>query len=251
MGINPRNTFTASTFGDFTKIDGFLATAALNNVNGFGDDITAFEGRQETGGHNYAFRLNSTITNTFIAEISGGLHFQRANTIPRAIDQPLITDNFAVAARWQCADTGFHWVNFGGGTGFLDFVDGRGGSLQRNFVRGPGFGLFSDQTRNRYELNAHMQNIIGGNHTVKWGFEYNRNQYDIDTRSSGPAVTYAFTPGLGLTPTNGSDANSVNGMRITNNWLVCTVRGTAITCPSQAGVDRALALPAPPWGRWV
>ncbi|HET9528099.1 MAG TPA: TonB-dependent receptor, partial [Pyrinomonadaceae bacterium] len=94
--VNSRNTFTASTFGDFTKIDGFLATAALNNVNGFGDDITAFEGRQETGGHNYAFRLNSTITNNFIAEISGGLHFQRANTIPRAVDQPLIADNFAV-----------------------------------------------------------------------------------------------------------------------------------------------------------
>ena len=94
--LNPRHTFTASTFGDFTKIDGFLAVAALNNVNGFGDDITAFEGRQETGGHNYVFRLNSTFTNTFIAEISGGLHFQRANIIPRAIDKSLVTDNFAV-----------------------------------------------------------------------------------------------------------------------------------------------------------
>jgi outer membrane receptor protein involved in Fe transport len=47
--LNHRNTFTASTFGDFTKIDGFLATLALTNVNGFGDDITAFEGRHETG----------------------------------------------------------------------------------------------------------------------------------------------------------------------------------------------------------
>src|SRR5215813_3912990 len=94
--VNQKNTFTFSTFGDFTKVDGFLATAALNNVNGFGDDITAFEGRQETGGHNYAFRVNSTITNTFIAEISGGLHYQRCNTIPRAIDKSLVTDNFAV-----------------------------------------------------------------------------------------------------------------------------------------------------------
>jgi hypothetical protein len=94
--VNPKNTFTASTFGDFTKIDGFLATLALTNVNGFGDDITAFEGLQETGGHNYAFRLNSTITNTFIAEFSGGLHFQRSNTIPRAVDASNILDNFAV-----------------------------------------------------------------------------------------------------------------------------------------------------------
>ena len=240
--INPRNTFTASTFGDFTKIDGFLATAALNNVNGFGDDITSFEGRQETGGHNYAFRLNSTITNTFIAEVSGGLHFQRANTIPRAIDAPLIVDNFAVLRGGNVLTPTSTGVNFGGGTGFLDFVDGRGGSLQRNFSRGPGFGLFSDQTRNRYELNAHMQNIVGGSHTIKWGFEYNRNSYDIDTRSSGPAVTYAFTPGLGLSNTNG-DSNVTNGSRIANNWLVCTVRGTAVTCPTDPGVARALAIP--------
>jgi len=240
--INNKNTFTASTFGDFTKIDGFLATAALNNVNGFGDDITAFEGRQETGGHNYAFRLNSTVTNNFIAEVSGGLHFQRANTIPRAIDRSLVTDNFAVLKGSTVLVPVQTGVNFGAGTGFLDFVDGRGGSLQRNFSRGPGFGLYSDQDRNRYEISAHMQNIVGGAHTVKWGIEWNSNHYDINTLSSGPAVTYPFTPGLGLSNTNGN-SNQTNGSRITNNWLVCTVRGTAITCPNQSGVDRASAIP--------
>jgi outer membrane receptor protein involved in Fe transport len=247
--VNSKNTFTASTFGDFTKIDGFLATLALNNVNGFGDNITAFEGRQETGGHNYAFRLNSTITSNFIAEISGGLHFQRANTIPRAIDQPLITDNFAVLKNGTVLTPVQTGANFGGGTGFVDFVDGRGGSLQRNFVRGPGFGLFSTQDRNRYEFNAHMQNIVGGNHTFKWGFEWNKNKYNIDTLSSGPSITYGFTPGAvnadgtPLRNTNGN-SNAVNGMRITNNWLVCTVITNQITCPSAAGVARAQAIPA-------
>ncbi len=247
--INPKNTFTASTFGDFTKIDGFLATLALTNVNGFGDDITAFEGRQETGGHNYAFRLNSTITNTFIAEISGGLHFQRANTIPRAVDASNVLDNFAVLRNGAVLSPVQTGVLFGAGTGFIDFVDGRGGSLQRNFSRGPGFGLFTFQDRNRYEFNAHMQNIVGGAHTIKWGFEWSQNRYDIDTRSSGPAITYAFTPGAvnsagnPLSNTNGN-SNSTNGSRITNNWLVCTVIGTAITCPSDAGVARALAIPA-------
>ncbi len=252
--INPRNTFTFSTFGDFTKIEGFLATAALTNVNGFGDDITAFLGRQETGGSNYAFRLNSTITNNFIAEISGGLHFQRANTIPQAIDRSLVTDNFAVqkgssvlvpvSTGVTCPIVPATGVSSCVGTGFIDFVDGRGGSLQRNFVRGPGFGLFSTQTRDRYEFNAHMQNIVAGNHTVKWGFEWARNIYDINTLSSGPAVTYPFTPGLGLSSTNGADANQTNGSRITNNWLVCTVRGTVINCPSAAGVLRASSIPA-------
>jgi hypothetical protein len=232
----------------------------LNNVNGFGDDITAFEGRQETGGHNYAFRLNSTITNNFIAEVSGGLHYQRANTIPRAIDKSLITDNFAVLkgssvlAPVQTGVTCPIDPNTGAstcvGTGNIDFVDGRGGSLQRNFVRGPGFGLYSNQDRNRYEFNAHMQNIIK-THTVKWGFEWFRNNYDINTLSSGPAVTYGFTnlpqgvptPLPPLHTTNGN-ANVTNGSRITNNWLVCTVRSSVINCPSAAGVLRAQSIPA-------
>src|SRR5258706_7375085 len=42
--------------------------------------------------------------------------------------------------------------------------------------------------------------------------------------------------------TNGT-ANATNGERITNNWLVCTVRGTAITCPTSGGANRALAIP--------
>src|SRR5882762_8026637 len=139
--LNGKNTLTASTFGDFTKVDGFLATAALNNVSGFGNNVDAFRGRQETGGHNYAVRLNSTIKNNFIAEFSGGLHFQRANTIPTAIDKPLITDNFAVlkgGAVLTPVSTGVNGLtacplNSAGvsqcaGTGFIDFVDGRGGS---------------------------------------------------------------------------------------------------------------------------
>jgi outer membrane receptor protein involved in Fe transport len=244
--LNNANTFTASTFGDFTKVDGFLATGALTNVNGFGNDIRAFTGRQETGGHNYAFRLNSTIRPNFIGEFSGGLHFQRANTIPTEIASSLVTDNFAVlrnGAVLTPVSTGVTCPAAGcTGTGFIDFVDGRGGSLQRNYSRGPGFGLFSSQDRDRYEINAHMQNIAG-KHTVKWGFEWFRNMYDIATLSSGPAVTYAFTPGLGLTPTNGA-SNVTNGSRITNNWLVCTVRTGAITCPTAASVVRAQAIPA-------
>jgi hypothetical protein len=251
--VNSKNTLTVSTFGDFTKVEGFLATAALNNVNGFGNNINAFVGRQETGGHNYAARLNSTITNNFIAEFSGGLHFQRANTIPNAVDQSLILDNFAVlrgGAVLTPVSTGVTCPAFGcTGTGNIDFVDGRGGSLQRNYARGPGFGLFTAQDRDRYEFNAHMQNIAG-KHTVKWGFEWFRNMYDINTLSSGPAVTYAFTPtaslapgAAALTPTNGA-SNVTNGSRITNNWLVCTVRAGAITCPTAASVLRAQAIPA-------
>jgi len=174
VGAQQQEHLDGSTFGDFTKLEGFLATGALTNVSGFGSDPAAFNATQLTGGHNYTARLNSTIRNNFIAEITGGLHFQRANTIPQAIDQPLISDNFAVLRGGSVLAVNQTGIDSGStATGFIDFVDGRGGSLQRGFIRGPGFGLYGNQKRDRYEINAHMQNIEG-KHTVKWGFEWFR-----------------------------------------------------------------------------
>jgi hypothetical protein len=247
--INSNHHISVSTFGDFTKTERFLATSFLNDVNGFGDDPTAFEGRLETGGHSYKFRLNSTLTNTFTAELSGGLRFQRANTIPVAFDQSRITDNFAVLKNDRVLAPVQSEVNFGTGTGFIDYVDGRGGTLERNFVRGPGFGLFSEQNRDRYEINARMINIVRNQHTIKWGFEWSQNRYDVDMRSTGPSLTYGFMPGAvnpdgtPLRNTNGS-SNVTNGSRITNNWLVCAVRGSTINCPSNAAIARVQAIPS-------
>jgi len=235
--LNSKNTLTGSTFGDFTKIDGFLATGALSNASGFGSDINAFNGLQQTGGHNYTGRLNSTIRNNFIAEITGGIHFQRANTIPRATNAPLIADNFAVLKSGAVLTPVQTGLSAGStNTGFTDYVDGRGGSLQRGYLRGPGFGLFSTQNRNRYEINAHMQNIEG-KHTVKWGFEWFRVRYNIATLSTGPAVTYA-NPLAVATVNLPLGAVATNGVRITNNFGVCTVRTTTIVCPSATSAAR-------------
>src|SRR6476620_8204706 len=239
--VNGKNTLTASTFGDFTKIEGFLATGALTNASGFGSDINAFQGTQETGGHNYTVRLNSTIKNNFIAEITGGIHFQRANTIPVAVDQPLISDNFAVLRAGAVLPVVQSGLSSGStATGFMDYVDGRGGALNRNYLRGPGFGLFSFQDRDRYEINAHMQNIVG-KHAVKWGFEWFRVKYNIDTASSGPGVTYANP--LNVTTSNlPQGAVATNGVRITNSFGVCTTRGTTIVCPSATSAARLTGL---------
>jgi outer membrane receptor protein involved in Fe transport len=238
--VNSKNTFTASTFGDFTKVEGFLATGALTNVNGFGDDPRAFLATQETGGHNYAFRMNSTFSPNFIGEFSGGLHFQRANTIPPSTTDQLRTDNFAVLRAGAVLPVVQTGVGSGStNTGTLDYVDGRGGSLQRNYFRGPGFGLFSTQERNRYELNAHMQNIAG-KHTIKWGWEWARNIYNINTLSSGPSIT--FPNPLGLAFVNGADVNQTRGNRTTNSFSVCTVRGTGIICPSATATARLAAV---------
>jgi outer membrane receptor protein involved in Fe transport len=235
--LNSKNTLTGSTFGDFTKLDGFLATGALTNVSGFGSDPTAFQATQLTGGHNYTVRLNSTIRNNFIAEITGGLHYQRANTIPRSVDQPLITDNFAVLKGGAVLTPVQTGIDSGStATGFIDFVDGRGGSLQRSFIRGPGFGLYGDQKRDRYEINAHMQNIEG-KHTVKWGFEWFRVKYDISTLSTGPAITYA-NPLAVATVNLPQGAVATNGVRISNSFSVCTTRGTQVVCPSSTATAR-------------
>jgi outer membrane receptor protein involved in Fe transport len=244
--LNNRNVFTASTFADFTKVEGFLATAALTNVNGFGSDIDAFLGTQETGGHNYSFRLNSNLSQTWIGEFSGGLHFQRANTIPLATDAPQILDNFAVLSGGSVVPVTESGVFFTGSADpvvrpvFLDYVLAPGGSLQRNFFRGPGFGLSTNSDRNRYEVSARMQNIWG-QHTFKYGFEWFKNIYNNAQHSSGPARTFGNP--LGLAFAGGPDNNVVDGFRVNNNnFTVCTTRGTSIVCPTAAGFTLASAM---------
>jgi len=108
------------------------------------------------------------------------------------------------------------------------FVNGTGGSIQRNFVR-QGFGLVTEQDRNRYEAAARLQNVWGKN-TIKYGVELTQNRYRIDTHSTGPTRNYG-APLSGI----------FNGMRITNGWGVCQGNtGTkVITCPSSTFTTRA------------
>ena len=261
--INNAHTFNFSTFADFTKIEGFLATGALINVSGYGADPTSFLGTQETGGHNYAFRLNSAFTPNWTGEFNFGLHYQRANTIPLGdqLGVPLITDTFSIlrpnGTVAGLTQTGVNFVptisipagvppgtnpQFFNTTGNLDFILSPGGSLQRNFVR-QGFGLFSTQDRNRWEFAARFQNIWG-RQTIKYGFEFNRNIYDINTASTGPDQTFANPLGLGFE--GGPTDNQTNGFRVTNNFFVCTTRTISgvptIVCPNTASRDRANAL---------
>ncbi len=237
--LSDKHTLTISTFSDYTKVEGFIATAALNNVSGFGSDPTAFQGKQETGGQNYSFRLNSAFTPTFIGEFAGGLHFQRNNLNPVAasLSAPQISDNFSVLLNNAVLDVTSTGVAGGSGTGFVDFVDGRGGSLQRSYFRGPGFGLYQNSDRNRYEFSAHLQNTLS-KHSIKYGFEWSKNIYNNINTSSGGPITYA-NPG-GLFQDAPEDNQTIN-QRITNNMVVCTVRATTVVCPNAGSRDNLLA----------
>jgi outer membrane receptor protein involved in Fe transport len=232
--INQKNTFTFSTFGDFTKQEGFLFGGS-----GFGANPDSFQGTIETGGHNYIARENMSIGNNMTAEFAFGLHFQRANTIPLAsqLSVPLVADNFAIVNSAGAVLTPVSTTSrLSAASNFISYVDGRGGSLQRGFIRN-GFGLFSEQERNRIEASARLQNIIGP-HTLKYGFEYGDNIYKIDTISTG-------TPNVFPDPNNatgGSGNNDMLGYRVTNNFGTCTVQGSNVNCPAAALTSRVQQL---------
>ena len=246
--INNNNTATFTTFGDFTTEKGHLYGQNLLVVAGFGANPASFKGIRETGGHNYAARLNSNIRQNWIGEFAFGMHFQRNNVIPdpAVADIALITDSFAIlrgnntvapitSTSVQAGDTatvdddGLPDPTPGTNTGFIDYVFAPGSSLQRNFVQ-DGFGLFQEQARDRWEASARFQNLVS-DHTVKYGFEFYKNKYDIHQASTGPNNVFANP--LGVAPNNGNDLDNrtVSGFRVTNNWTVCTTRGTNIVCP--------------------
>jgi outer membrane receptor protein involved in Fe transport len=243
--INNTNVFTFSTFADYTKIEGFQANTGSNNpltnVSGFGANINqSFNGRQETGGTNYAFRLNSTITPNMIGEFSFGLHKQRNNLIPsEGLDVPSTIDNFALVVNNNVLPVTQTSIFGAAGTGNVDFVYAPGATLARNYIRA-GFDLYSTQDRNRWEMAARLQNIWG-KHTFKYGFEFNRSIYNIDQQLTGPQRTYPDPNGL-VAGSNDPTLNTVNGIRITNNFGVCAVQGNTLVCPTANLTNLALAL---------
>jgi outer membrane receptor protein involved in Fe transport len=264
-GVSQKHILTVSTFGDFTKQEGFLQTglpADRDTRNGFGADPNSFLGRIETGGHNYAVRMNSTFSPNFIGEFAFGAHIQRSNTIPdrsvAGIAQ--VTDNFAVLrkdgtvapvtntpisfidtdADGDDGDVGDEGAIDDLNKGLISYVNSPGGSLQRNFIR-QGFGLVSNQDRNRFEFSARLQNNFGRN-TFKYGFEYSRNIYNINTVSSGAAQTFGNPDNLFFR--GGAGNNQVTGFRVTNSFGVCTTRGTQIVCPDASSAARAALIAA-------
>jgi outer membrane receptor protein involved in Fe transport len=240
--INNSNTFTASTFGDFTKEEGHLFSATSSS-SGFGNNANSFRGLRETGGSNYAFRLNSNRGSKFILEASFGLHFQRSNIFPDAdvAALPSTVDNYAILrANGTVAPVTQTGITGNTATGQIDFVyaGAAGGTLQRNFVAS-GWSpiLFGEQARDRWEAGARMQSIWG-DHTFKYGFELYKNKYDIAQNSTGPAGV--FPNPLNVPPSNGSnpDNHTVAGFRVTNRYFVCVLRTNVINCPVAQPIDR-------------
>jgi outer membrane receptor protein involved in Fe transport len=264
-GISQKHILTVSTFGDFTKQEGFLQTGApadRSDRNGFGSDPNSFRGKIETGGHNYAVRLNSTFTPRFIGEFAFGAHLQRNNVIP---DQSVagvaqVTDNFAILranntvapitatnipfinmdADGDGADVGDEGAIDDLNAGLISYVNSPGGTLQRNFIR-QGFGLVDNQDRNRFEFSARFQNNVERN-TIKYGFEFSRNIYNINRVSTGPNQTFGNPDNLFFR--GGAGNNQTTGFRVSNNFSICTTRANQIVCPDDLSAARAALIAA-------
>ena len=231
--LNQKNTLTFSTFGDFTRIEGFRVTLsgfAGPASSGFGADPNSFVADAETGGDNYSLRLNSTITPKWISEFSFGLHHQRNNLhAPSELAQvEAVTDNFAIVRGGVVLPVTDTNVDFGGITGFLAFVDGRGGSVERGFVRQGFAGRVTDQNRNRYEVQARLQNIFE-KHTLKYGFEFTQNRFKLNSYLTGPTRDF----GSGVV---------YDGFNVNNRFGVCTMQGSTIACPVETLTSRVNAL---------
>ena len=87
------------------------------------------------------------------------------------------------------------------------------------------------RARNRWEAAARFQNPLSSGHTIKYGFEFYRNAYDINQTSTGPSGVFANPLAVGTANGSNPDNHTVSGYRVTNNWTVCTTRGTIIVCP--------------------
>jgi outer membrane receptor protein involved in Fe transport len=243
---NQNHTLTLSTFGDFTKIEGFQVAqngSLAGSSNGFGADPNSFLGTTESGGHNYIARLNSTFNQHLTGEFTFGLHFQRFNRIPAGdfINRPANFDNLSIlradGTPAALVETGLGNI---AGTGQIDYrYGGSNASLQRTFFQDGYASIFSgEEKRDRLEGAVRFQQIWE-NHTFKYGFEYVRNMYDINNRSTGPSTTFANPLGL---PVGHGASLTADGYRVDHRFLLCTVRSTNIVCPSAAGTTRAEVL---------
>ena len=94
----------------------------------------------------------------------------------------------------------------------------------------PDLVLFQTQSRDRWEAAARFQNIWN-QHTIKYGFEFYSNKYNILQDSTGPNNVFANPNGVGNNNGTDLDNRTVTGFRVTNNFEICTIRATQVVCP--------------------
>jgi outer membrane receptor protein involved in Fe transport len=153
---------TASTFADHTTLEG-----GNPGATGFSTDLGYLQVRQRTGGSNYAFKYDVSITDRFILGAVLGLHYQRSNR--DALDLARAQLPFRVDR---------------------EAVDPITGRFRRDLVLpGSGPGFLESQRRNRWEWSLAGTNLFSGGafggHAIKYGYAYQDSHYDTYGALSG------------------------------------------------------------------
>ncbi len=226
-GINQNHTMTFSTFGDFSTEKGFLFGSANSASRASATTRRASAARSARRP-----QLHDAPELGLLAELHRRVRRRpppsAAEHLPEDADRPArhrqlrhperrgtavasVTNTNVEDIRCDDVDSNPVTPCVNRSYGFVSFVNSPSGSLERNFIQ-QGFGLFTTQKRDRFEALARLQNIFG-KHTLKYGFEFNRNMYEIDTRSTGPDRTFANSQGLAFAG-GFTDTNQVSGYRV-------------------------------------
>jgi outer membrane receptor protein involved in Fe transport len=158
--------FTASTFSDRTTLEGGNPTSS-----GFSSDLDYLRIKQRTGGPNYAFKYDGSLTDRLLVSAVLGLHYQRFNIDSLSPDVPFVRNRQAIDP-----NTGFFTKDLVlPGSGF-------GGNFSSRDTP-------TSQRRDRYEIGADATYLLSagdfGEHAIKAGYQYQVNHYDVYTRRSG------------------------------------------------------------------
>jgi hypothetical protein len=163
---------TASTFGDHNTLEGTDVFNAGLTATGFSSDPSYADVRQRSGGPKYSFRYDGSFGDRFVVNATLGLHYQRLNVDPLDPARGNLPFTYEAQA-----------------------VDPLTGQFRTGLVLpNSGPGNLTSQRRTRFETGFDLTYLLStehaGEHTLKGGYEYQDNHYDVYAYRSGGGYLY-------------------------------------------------------------
>jgi len=205
--LNDHNQFEGSAFGDPTYGD--------PNPNGTGGLVTASPttyDKLQYGTRNFVVRYNATLSPTWLFNASFTWGHNNLNDTPSSPNTYAITD---YTQRTPC-----------GAPNFSGICNNQTEPLRGAYLR-QGLGYYENTTGDNYGLNFDTQKTFNflGQHSVSFGYKYDRSHYDGTKARSGPNI--AFTA---------ADAALVGGPPNLQQELVTNGTNAAFQLRANAGL---------------
>ena len=131
-------------------------------------------------------------------------------------------------------------------TGFVDYAYSLRAEPCRETLSKRGFRPLPEPEPRPLGSGGETAEYLGTSTPIKYGFEYLPEQVRHFPGVDRAEQRFANPLGMSERSTERDLGNpiTVNGFRVTNNFEVCTVRGTAIVCPSNPMLLPAAAVPS-------